>query len=103
MWAYTSFEATSRDVERKDTQRMLLAVMFLGLFMNAAIGSAFSSSPWPFAVPYLISLIGPTAVTAIAAGPAELRHHYRRALVWLAADSDVDFRAPAAAAPPPRS
>ena len=85
VWAYTSFEATSRDVERKDTQRTLLAVMFLGLFMNAAISSAFSSSPWPFAVPYLISQIGPTAVTAITVGPAELRHHYRRALVWLGA------------------
>ena len=45
MWAYTSFEATSSDVERKETQRTLLAVMFFGLFMNAAIGSAFSSSP----------------------------------------------------------
>ena len=85
VWAYTSFEATSRDVERKDTQRTLLAVMFLGLFMNAAISSAFSSSPWPFAVPYLISQIGPTAVTAITVGPAELRRHYRRVLVWLAA------------------
>ena len=78
VWAYTSFEATSRDVQRKETQRTLLAVMFLGLFMNAAIGSAFSSSPWPFAVPYLISQIGPTVVTAVAVGPAELRHHYRR-------------------------
>ena len=85
VWAYTSFEATSPDVERKDTQRMLLAVMFLGLFMNAAIGSAFSSSPWPFVVPYLISQIGPTAVASTVVGPAELRHHYRRALVWLAA------------------
>ena len=70
---------------RDDTQRTLLAVMFLGLFMNAAISSAFSSSPWPFAVPYLISQIGPTAVTAITVGPAELRRHYRRVLVWLAA------------------
>ncbi|MBO0772066.1 MAG: low temperature requirement protein A [Actinobacteria bacterium] len=32
VWAYTSFEATSRDVERKDTQRTLLAVMFLFVF-----------------------------------------------------------------------
>lgn len=85
VWAYTSFEATSRDVERKDTQRTLLAVMFLGLFMNAAIGSAFSPGPWPFVVPYLISQIGPTAVASTVVGPAELRHHYHRALVWLAA------------------
>jgi low temperature requirement protein LtrA len=85
VWAYTSFEATSRDVERKDTQRMLLAVMFTGLFMNAAISSAFSSGPWLFVVPYLVSQLGPATVTAIRVGPAELRRHYRRALVWLSA------------------
>jgi low temperature requirement protein LtrA len=85
VWAYTSFEATSRDVERKDTQGTLLAVMFTGLFMNAAISSAFSSGPWLFAVPYLASQLGPAAVTAIRVGPAELRRHYRRALVWLLA------------------
>lgn len=101
VWAYTSFEATSRDVERKDTQRMLLAVMFLGLFMNAAISSAFSSSPWPFAVPYLFSQIGPTAVTAVTVGPAELRHHYRRVLVWLAAATPL-WIAGAILAPRPR-
>lgn len=92
VWAYTSFEATSRDVERKDTQRTLLTVIFLGLFMNAAISSAFSSSsssPWPFVVPYLISQIGPTVAASIMAGEAELRLHYRRALVWLVTATPV--------------
>lgn len=89
VWAYTSFEATSRDVERKDTQRTLLTVMFLGLFMNAAISSAFSSSPWPFVVPYLVSQIGPTVAASIVTGEAELRLHYRRVLVWLVAATPV--------------
>lgn len=89
VWAYTSFEATSRDVERKDTQRTLLTVIFLGLFMNAVISSAFSSSPWPFVVPYLISQIGPTVAASIMAGEAELRLHYRRALVWLVTATPV--------------
>lgn len=89
VWAYTSFEATSRDVERKDTQRTLLAVMFLGLFMNAAISSAFSSSPWPFVVPYLVSQIGPTVAASVVAGEDELRRHYRRVLVWLVAATPV--------------
>lgn len=101
VWAYTSFEATSRDVERKDTQRTLLAVMFTGLFMNAAVNSAFSSSPWPFAVPYLISQIGPAAAAAVTVGPAELRRHYRRALVWLAAAAPL-WIAGAALEPGPR-
>ena len=49
---------------------VLLAVMFTGLFMNAAISSAFSSGPWLFAVPYLVSQLGPAAVTAVVVGPA---------------------------------
>lgn len=101
VWSYTSFEATSRDVERKDTQRTLLAVMFLGLVMNASIGSAFSSGPWPFVVPYLISQIGPTAVTSAAVRETELRRHYRRALVWLAAATPL-WIAGAALEPGPR-
>src|SRR4051794_5094849 len=41
VWAYTSFEATLLQVSRSQTQRMLLAVMLVGLFMNAAIARAF--------------------------------------------------------------
>lgn len=101
VWAYTSFEATSRDVERTDTQRTLLAVMFLGLFMNAAVGSAFSASAWPFVVPYLIAQIGPTAITSMVVGSAELRNHYRRALVWLGTAAPL-WIAGALLAPNPR-
>jgi low temperature requirement protein LtrA len=85
VWAFTSFEATSRDVERKATQRTLLVVMFLGLVMNAAISSAFSANAWPFVVPYLLAQFLPTAATSMVVGPVELKRHYRRALVWLAA------------------
>lgn len=98
VWAYTSFETTIRDVERKQTQRTVLAVMFLGLFMNAFIGSAFSSNPWPFVVPYLVSLAVPAAITSMEVGSAALRSHYRRALAWVAiATPPVDRRRAAGA------
>ncbi|MBV9142070.1 MAG: hypothetical protein JO115_14340 [Pseudonocardiales bacterium] len=47
--------------------------MLLGLFMNASIGRAFSSSPWPFVVPLLLNQIGPATLTAVVVRTAEFR------------------------------
>ena len=46
VWAYTSFEATFLPVSRSRTQRMLLAVMLVGLFMNAGIARPFGTAAW---------------------------------------------------------
>jgi low temperature requirement protein LtrA len=59
VWSYTSFEATLLNVGRSQTQWMLLAVMLVGLFMNAAVEHAFDTGGWALVVPLL--LIQPAA------------------------------------------
>ena len=49
----------------------------------------------------MISQTGPTVVTAVVVGPAELRHHYRRVLVWLVTATPL-WIAGAALEPRPR-
>jgi low temperature requirement protein LtrA len=47
IWSGTSFEATLLNVGRSPTQWMLLAVMLVGLFMNAAIQDSFDAGAGP--------------------------------------------------------
>ncbi|MEV4252410.1 low temperature requirement protein A [Spirillospora sp. NPDC049652] len=83
-WAFTSFDATFLDVRRARTQALLLAVMGLGLFMNAQIPHAFGTRPWAFVTP-LAAILLLTGVTAAMAAPTPvLRDHYRRVLAWAA-------------------
>src|SRR5512132_3076503 len=49
-WSGTSFEATLLNVGRSPTQWMLLAVMLVGLFMNAAIQDSFDAGGWAFVI-----------------------------------------------------
>ncbi|MGH3601650.1 MAG: low temperature requirement protein A, partial [Pseudonocardiaceae bacterium] len=58
VWAYTSFQATVLGPERSHAQRALLAVMFVGLVMNAAIGHAFTYGAWSFVIPLLACQFG---------------------------------------------
>ncbi|MEU1228816.1 low temperature requirement protein A [Streptomyces sp. NPDC005828] len=83
-WAYTSYEATFLDVHRQVTRWLIVIVMGLGLFMNAAIPSAFADRAWAFVIPLLAILFFAGAVTAVAARTDALREHFRRTLVWLA-------------------
>lgn len=87
VWAYTTFEAT---LVHTDTSRTwtLLGVMLLGLFMNAAISTAFDGSSWAFAIPLLVIQIGRTTWT-LATAPHVLREHYIRMLTWLAATAPL--------------
>lgn len=83
VWTSTSWSATIvRSIAARPTL-MLLAVMGLGLFMNAAIGSAFEGSGWSFILPLLMIEIGRTLWTFCFAPDAEYREHYRRTLIWV--------------------
>ncbi|MFE0699648.1 low temperature requirement protein A [Streptomyces sp. NPDC058872] len=82
-WAYTSYEATLLDVHRNVTRWMIIIVMGLGLFMNAAIPGAFDDRAWAFVIPFLAILFFAGAVTALAGRTDALREHFRRTLVWM--------------------
>ncbi|MFE3634675.1 low temperature requirement protein A [Streptomyces sp. NPDC059168] len=84
-WAYTSYEATLLDVRRDVTRWMIVIVMGLGLFMNAAIAHAFDDRAWAFVVPLLLILFFAGTVTALTGRTDALREHFRRTLVWMTA------------------
>ncbi|WP_406859099.1 low temperature requirement protein A [Streptomyces sp. HUAS MG47] len=88
-WALTSFDATFLDVERKRTNRLVLVVMGLGLFMNAQIPRAFADRPWAFVVPLVAILLLTAGVAAVSAPTPVLRNHYRRVLVWAAVSTPL--------------
>lgn len=50
-WSTTSWDAAMLGVNRRDARSMLLIVMGLGLFMNAAILVAFGAGVWAFILP----------------------------------------------------
>jgi low temperature requirement protein LtrA len=83
VWAFTTFEVTLLDIERSATRAVTIAVMGLGLFMNARISHAFDDRPWLFVVPLLIALVGPGVYAAATAPAAHLRGHFVRVLVWV--------------------
>ncbi|MGV9341101.1 low temperature requirement protein A [Streptomyces sp. NPDC003688] len=82
-WAYTSMVATLLDIDRAVTRWMVLIVMGLGLYMNAAIPAAFADRAWAFMVPLLVILFFVAGVTATAGHSEGLREHFRRTLVWI--------------------
>jgi low temperature requirement protein LtrA len=90
VWTYTSWAATMIPVVRSSTRRMVLAVMLLGLFMNAALARAFTTSgPWAFVVPLLLIHLGRTAWTIASATDAVYREHYVRVLIWFLATTPL--------------
>ena len=48
-------------VDRSRTLGMVVAVMLLGLFMNASVTGAFATSGWAFVVPCLLIQLGRTS------------------------------------------
>ena len=101
VWLLTTFEATYFDITRRQTQVAVLTAMVLGLFMNAAIGVAFSAGGWAFVIPLVVTQVARGIVTSTTAPPPQLRQHYRRALTWLLASTPF-WIVGAAAAPEPR-
>ncbi|MGA4792376.1 low temperature requirement protein A [Nocardia sp. AB354] len=84
VWAFTSFEVTLLDIERRATRAVTIAVMGLALFMNAGIAHGFDDGPWLFVAPMLAALGGPAGYAAISAPTPELRSHFRHVLIWFA-------------------
>jgi low temperature requirement protein LtrA len=89
VWSYTSWAATMFRVDNSGTRRMVLAVMLLGLFMNASVTSAFTTSGWPFVVPLLAIQLGRTVWTIASVPDALHREHYRRVLIWFLATTPL--------------
>ena len=85
VWSYTSFEATVLHVGRSQTQWMMLAVMLVGLFMNATVEHAFDTGGWAFVVPLLLIQAGRPILTIVTAPTPMLRQHYAIMLGWIMA------------------
>ncbi len=90
VWSYTSWAATMIRADRSRTRWMVLVVMLLGLFMNASVTRAFTTSGWAFVIPLLLIQLGRTAWTIVnstdvadgAPSAAVYREHYFRTLLW---------------------
>lgn len=85
VWAHTSWSATIITADWPGTLWMVLAVMLLGLFMNAALPGAFEGSAWAFVAPLVAINLARTAWTIVSARATGLdlyREHYVRVLVW---------------------
>lgn len=89
VWFTTSWTATMIPVDEPRTRRMVLTVMLLGLFMNASIPAAFTTSGWAFVIPFLLIHLGRTVWTLVNAPDTVFREHYFRTLTWLIATSPL--------------
>jgi low temperature requirement protein LtrA len=82
VWSYTSWAATMIPAAQSSTRWMVLAVMLLGLFMNASVTMAFTTSGWAFVAPLLLIQLGRTIWTIVNSNHAVYREHYFRVLLW---------------------
>jgi low temperature requirement protein LtrA len=89
IWSGTSFEATLLNIGRSQTRWLLLAVMLVGLFMNAAIQDAFETGGWAFVVPLLVIQAGRSILMVVVAPTRMLREHYARLLCWILATAPL--------------
>ncbi len=88
-WFTTSWSATMIRADQSRTRWMMLTVMLLGLFMNAAVPQAFTTSGWPFVIPLLLIQLGRTVWTLMNSTEAVFREHYFRTLLWLIATTPL--------------
>lgn len=89
VWFTTSWSATLVRVDQSRTRWLVLAVMLLGLFMNASVTRAFTTSGWAFVVSLLLIQLGRTIWTLLNSTTAVLREHYFRTLLWLIATTPL--------------
>jgi low temperature requirement protein LtrA len=85
IWLRTTWTTTLLDTDRRPVQWMLLLVMLMGLFMNAAIGSAVAGSAWLFVGAYLAIQIGRDVWLLTTKVTPFIRDHWERMLVWTVA------------------
>jgi low temperature requirement protein LtrA len=89
VWFTTSWSATLVRADQSRTRWLVLAVMLLGLFMNAWVTRAFTTSGWAFVIPLLLIQLGRTVWTLLNSTDAVLREHYFRTLLWLIATTPL--------------
>jgi low temperature requirement protein LtrA len=85
VWFSTSWSATMIPVDEPRMRRMMLTVMLLGLFMNASVTRAFTTSAWAFILPFLLIQLGRAIWMIVNSTDAVFRDHYFRMLLWLIA------------------
>jgi low temperature requirement protein LtrA len=88
-WFTTSWSATLVRAEQSRTRWLMLTVMLLGLFMNAAVTRAFIVSGWAFVIPMLVIQLGRAVWTFANSTDPILREHYFRTLLWLIATTPL--------------
>jgi len=88
-WFTTSWSATIIRADQTQTRWLMLAVMLLGLFMNASVTRAFAFSGWAFVIPLLLIQVGRTVWTLLNSTNAVFRDHYFRTLLWVLATTPV--------------
>jgi low temperature requirement protein LtrA len=89
VWFTTSWSATLIRADQTRTWWLVLAVMLMGLFMNAWVTRAFTTSGWAFVVPLLLIQLGRTVWTLVNSTDAVLREHYFRTLLWVVATTPL--------------
>jgi low temperature requirement protein LtrA len=89
VWFTTSWSSTMIRDDQPQTRWLILAVMLLGLFMNASATKAFTASGWAFVVPLLLIQLGRTVWMLVNSTTAVLREHYFRTLLWLIATTPL--------------
>jgi len=89
VWSGTSFEATLLHIARSQARWLLLAVMLVGLFMNAAVQNAFETGGWAFVIPLLMIQAGRSILMVVVAPTRMLREHYGRLLCWIIATTPL--------------
>jgi len=88
-WFTTSWSATMIRADQSRTRWLVLAVMLLGLFMNASVTMAFTTSGWAFVIPLLLIQLGRTVWTLVNSTNVLLRDHYYRTLLWVIATTPL--------------
>ena len=89
VWFTTSWSATMIRADQSRTRWLVLAVMLISLFMNAAVTMAFTTSGWAFIIPLLLIQLGRTVWTLVNSTNAVLREHYFRTLLWVIATTPL--------------
>jgi low temperature requirement protein LtrA len=88
-WFTTSWSATLIRADQSRTRWLMLSVMLFGLFMNASVTRAFTTSGWVFVIPLMMIQLGRAIWTLINSTDLVLREHYFRTLLWLIATTPL--------------
>lgn len=89
VWFTISWSATLIPADQSKTSRLILVVMVLGLFMNASVTTAFTTSGWAFVIPLLLIQLGRAFWMLINSKNTMGFEHYLRTLLWIIATTPL--------------